>query len=72
MANVNVENLRKLEKNMREYFEELCDKMRSMEAKILRIFRDKEEAMSYLDLRINSVENSQKTVNEVLKKFTDQ
>ena len=72
MANVNVENLRKLEKNMREYCEELCDKMRSMEAKILRIFRDKEEAMSYLDLRINSVENSQKTVNEVLKKFTDQ
>lgn len=41
VANVSLENLRRLENSTRANWEEMYEKMRNMENKILRLFRDK-------------------------------
>ena len=48
------------------------DRLRNQEARIMKVFKEKEEAMEFLELRIVSVENSQKAVTEFMKKVAEQ
>jgi hypothetical protein len=52
--------------------EEMYERVKGLENKILRNMKDKEEVMEYLEYRVVGVENSQKNMSDLVKKLLEQ